>query len=146
MLFILTKTGPWKIPGDLWRVLGNSSYCSTSEISRKGSQHQGRLLWDDFFRLSCGERRRENSFVSESELSIPVYWYPPFVAYPAHFSWCQYKQRMKGMTLKEWTRNAEQSCTALMYPFWAQVILLSRGYDWQKKFWKPAIKSYIAFL
>lgn len=84
MLFILTKNGLWKIPGDLWRVLGNGSYCSILEISRKGSWHQGRLLWDDFFGLNHGERRRrENGFVSECELSIPAYWHPPPVAYPA---------------------------------------------------------------
>lgn len=62
MLFILTKTGPWKIPGDLCRVLGNSSYCSTSEISRKGSWHQESLLTDYFFGLKYGERRRKEWF------------------------------------------------------------------------------------
>lgn len=84
MLSILTKTGPWKIPGDLWRVLRKSGfYCSILEISRKGSLHKGRLLSDDFFELNRGQRRRrKNGFVSECELSIPEFWHPPCVAYP----------------------------------------------------------------
>lgn len=84
MLSILTKTGPWKIPGVLWRVLRKSGfYCSILEISRKGSLHKGRLLSDDFFELNRGQRRRrKNGFVSECELSIPEFWHPPCVAYP----------------------------------------------------------------
>lgn len=84
MLSILTKTGPWKIPGVLWRVLRKSGfYCSILEISRKGSLHKGRLLSDDFFELNRGQRRRrKNGFVLECELSIPEFWHPPCVAYP----------------------------------------------------------------
>lgn len=76
VLFILTKAGPWKILEDLWRVLGNSSYCRVLEFSRKASWRQGMLLWDDFFGLNLGERRMK-VFALERSLSIPAYWHPP---------------------------------------------------------------------
>lgn len=155
MLSILTKTGPWKIPGDLWRVLRKSGfYCSILEISRKGSLHKGRLLSDDFFELNRGQRRRRKKVlfrnVSSPSLSFDTHL---VLLIQAHFRY-QYKQGIKGKIEKNHHHKQKKSAKGesrielySSYPFWAWVILLPMGVQlWQKKLWVPSTESYVVFL
>lgn len=112
MLSILTKTGPWKIPGVLWRVLRKSGfYCSILEISRKGSLHKGRLLSDDFFELNRGQRRRRKKVlfrnVSSPSLSFDTHL---VLLIQAHFRY-QYKQGIKGKIEKNHHHKQKKSAS-----------------------------------